>query len=139
MYTCAPPPADAALAARAAADRAWRRSRYRRWQAEGQRDAPGLRPALVRLALASLLQPRMVADAAAEAASLAVDVVGLVGAGVERALGFCGVTKGCDFFKAATAFVAYSVAKPACASCHEGRTPLREARDCRLRKQWQRQ
>ena len=75
-------------------DAAWRRSRYRLWQADGQRDAPGLRPALYRLALASLLQPRLAAASAAEAASLAIDVVGLVGASLERALGFCGAMRG---------------------------------------------
>ena len=78
----------------AAVDAAWRRSRYRLWQVDGQRDAPGLRPALYRLALASLLQPRLAAASAAEAASLAAEVLGLVGASVERALGFCGVMRG---------------------------------------------
>ena len=60
-----------------------------RWTADGQ-----LQAALVRLALASLLQPRLAAESAAEAASLAVEVLGLVGARVERALGFCGAMRG---------------------------------------------
>ena len=55
---------------------------------------PELRAALVRLALASLLQPRLAAASAAEAAGLAIDVVGLVGASLERALGFCGAMRG---------------------------------------------
>ena len=55
---------------------------------------PKLRAALVRLALASLLQPRLAAESAAEAASLAAEVLGLVGARVERALGFCGAMRG---------------------------------------------
>ena len=72
----------------------WQRARYRLWQADGQRDAPGLRPALYRLALASLMQPRLAAASAA--ASLATDVVGLVGASLERALGLCGAMRGHD-------------------------------------------
>ena len=72
----------------------WRKARYRRWQEEQQHAKPGLRPALLRLALASLLQPRLAADARMGSTNL--DVVGLVGAAVESALRFCGVLAGHD-------------------------------------------
>ena len=51
---------------------------------------PGLGAAFVRLALASLMQPRLVANSV----NLAADVVGLVGVCVQRALGFCGGMEG---------------------------------------------
>jgi hypothetical protein len=72
----------------------WRSTRYRGWQ-EGQQDAgkTGLRPALLRLALASLLQPRLAADAPAGTADLPGDVVGRVGAAVEGALQFSAVER----------------------------------------------
>ena len=41
----------------------WHRNRYRLWQEEQQHAEPGLRPALLRLALASLMQPRLATDA----------------------------------------------------------------------------
>jgi WD40 repeat protein len=72
----------------------WRNTRYWRWQEEQQHAEPGLRPALLRLALASLLQPRLAADAWAGSAELPGDVVGVVGAAVESALQFCGVLAG---------------------------------------------
>jgi hypothetical protein len=72
----------------------WRNTRYRRWQEERQHAEPGLRPALLRLALASLLQPRLAAEARVGTADLSCDVVGLVGDAVESALRFCGVLVG---------------------------------------------
>jgi hypothetical protein len=72
----------------------WRSTRYRRWQEERQHAEPGLRPALLRLALASLLQPRLAAQARAGTADLPGDVVGLVGDAGEGALRFCGVLAG---------------------------------------------
>jgi WD40 repeat protein len=72
----------------------WRQTRYWRWQEEQQHAEPGLRPALLRLALASLLQPRLAADARVGTAELPGDVVGVVGAAVESALRFCGVLTG---------------------------------------------
>ena len=76
----------------ARAEREWRDGRYQRWQEAGQAEAPGLRGALCRLALASaLLQPRVAADFAT---SVAPDVVAVVGAHVNRALGFCGALRG---------------------------------------------
>jgi hypothetical protein len=64
----------------------WRSTRYRGWR-EGQNDAVemSLRAALLRLALASLLQPRLAEDAPAETAGLPGDVVGVVGAAVGSA------------------------------------------------------
>ena len=64
----------------------WRNDRYWRWQEERQHAEPGLRPALLRLALAALLQPRLAADAPAGTADLPGDVVGVVGDAVESAL-----------------------------------------------------
>ena len=55
-----------------------------------------MRPALYRLALASLLHPRLAAESGPEAAGLASDVLGLVGKRVGRALGFCGAMRGHD-------------------------------------------
>ena len=72
----------------------WRETRYRRWQQEQQHADPGLRPALLRLALASLLQPRLAADAPAGTTDLPGDVVGAVGDSVETALRFCGELTG---------------------------------------------
>ena len=41
----------------------WRKTRYRRWQEEQQHAEPGLRPTLLRLALASsLMHPPLTAD-----------------------------------------------------------------------------
>jgi hypothetical protein len=63
----------------------WRNTRYWRWQEEQQHAEPGLRPALLRLALASqLLQPRLAADARVGTAELPGDVVGVVGAALRR-------------------------------------------------------
>ena len=67
----------------------WHRNRFRLWQEEKQHTEPGLRPALLRLALASLLQPRLAEDARAGSEDLPGDVVGRVGAAVEGALRFC--------------------------------------------------
>ena len=72
----------------------WHRNRYRLWQEEKQHTEPGLWPALLRLALASLLQPRLAEDAPAGTMDLPGDVVGRVGAAVEGALRFCGVLAG---------------------------------------------
>jgi hypothetical protein len=72
----------------------WRNTRYRRWQEEQHFAQPGLRPAVLRLALASLLQPRLAADAPAGTIDLPGDVVGAVGDSVETALRFCGELTG---------------------------------------------
>ena len=72
----------------------WHRNRYRLWQEEKQHTEPGLRPALLRLALASLLQPRLAEDARVGSEDLPGDVVGRVGAAVEGALRFYGVLAG---------------------------------------------
>jgi WD40 repeat protein len=72
----------------------WHRNRYRRWQEERQHAEPGLRAALLRLALASLMQPRLAADAPTGTKDLPGDVVGVVGDAVESALRFCGVLAG---------------------------------------------
>ena len=69
----------------------WHRNRYWLWQEEQQHAEPGLRPALLRLALASLMQPRLVADAPTGTRDLPGDVVGDA---VESALRFCGVLAG---------------------------------------------
>jgi hypothetical protein len=73
----------------------WRRTRYRRWREEQQHAEPGLRPALLRLALASsLMRPALTAGAQAGlmyVSDLAADLVEVVGAVVESALQFCGV------------------------------------------------
>jgi hypothetical protein len=74
----------------------WRNAWYWRRQAEQQHAEPGLRPALLRLALASLLQPRLAADA--RTGSMDLDVIGEVGAAVESALRFCGVVEYCVLF-----------------------------------------
>ena len=86
--------AEVQLARADAAVVAWRKTRYWRWQEEQQHAEPGLRPALLRLALASLLLPRLAADAWAGTAELPGDVVGVVGAVVGSALRFCGVLAG---------------------------------------------
>lgn len=74
----------------------WHRNRYRyrRWQEEQQHAEPGLRAALLRLALASLMQPRLAADAPTGTRDLPGDVVGRVGDAVGSALRFCGVLAG---------------------------------------------
>jgi hypothetical protein len=82
------------------AEAQWRDTRYQRWHEARRQDnfdsayqdaAPGLRLALLRLALASsLLQPRLAEDAPTGSADLPCDAVGLVGAAVEGALRFCG-------------------------------------------------
>jgi hypothetical protein len=68
--------------------------RARRWHDGQQHVKPGLRPALLRLALASLLQPRLAADAGS--AHLPGDVVGVVVAALGCVLRFCGVLVGHD-------------------------------------------
>ena len=50
--------AEVQLARADAAVVAWRKTRYWRWQEEQQHAEPGLRPALLRLALASLGRER---------------------------------------------------------------------------------
>ena len=82
----------------------WHRNRYRLWQEEKQHTEPGLRPALLRLALASLLQPRLAEDARAGSEDLPGDVVGRVGAAVEGALRFCGVLAGHTSWVTSAAF-----------------------------------
>ena len=62
-----PEPTDktdsAILSKGAAAAAQWRKIRYRHWQEEQQHAEPGLRPTLLRLALASsLMQPPFIAD-----------------------------------------------------------------------------
>jgi hypothetical protein len=72
----------------------WHRNRHRLWQEEQQHAEPGLRPTLLRLALASLMQPRLAADAPTGTRDLPGDVVSVVGDAVGSALRFCGVLAG---------------------------------------------
>jgi uncharacterized protein with WD repeat len=80
-------------AAEAAAQ--WRRTRYRRWREEQQHTEPGLRLALLRLALASSLMQAPVTAGTQTGltylSDLADDLVEVVGAEVESALRFYGV------------------------------------------------
>jgi WD40 repeat protein len=85
----------------------WRDARYRLWQQERQREAPGLGSALLRLGLASLLHPRLAADAPEGAALVPVDMIRPVAASHDplllgfrpvatclNHLGFCGALEG---------------------------------------------
>ena len=71
----------------------WRDTRYGRWQQE-QHSEPGLGLALLRLALASLMHPRLAEDAPEGVSCLPTDVVGAVGEVASRVVGFCGVLVG---------------------------------------------
>jgi WD40 repeat protein len=76
----------------------WRDTRYRLSRKKQQNAELGLRPALLRLALASsMLPPPLTALARAgmiDLSDLSDDLVGAVGAEVERALRFCGMLVG---------------------------------------------
>eukprot|EP01043_Picozoa_sp_COSAG02_P067732 COSAG02_NODE_10989_length_1816_cov_5.031450_1_plen_171_part_00 len=81
------------VAVQQAQEQQWRETRYGRWQQE-QHSEPGLGLALLRLALASVMHPRLAEDAPEEVSCLPTDVVGAVGEAVARAVGFCGVLVG---------------------------------------------
>jgi hypothetical protein len=66
----------------------WRDTGYRRWQGGSQLAEPGPRSALLRLALALLLQPRLAEDAPAGSMDLPGEVVADIAAAVEGALRF---------------------------------------------------
>ena len=87
------PAAASAVEAPAAApvEQQWCHTRYGCWQ-DAQHCEPGLGVALLRLALASLLQPRLAANA--PTGDLPGDVVGAVGEAVSHAIGFIGVLPG---------------------------------------------
>eukprot|EP01043_Picozoa_sp_COSAG02_P040388 COSAG02_NODE_3266_length_7057_cov_12.370078_6_plen_428_part_00 len=84
------PPEVAVLQAQ---EQQWRETRYGRWQQE-QHSEPRLGLALLRLALASVMHPRLAEDAPQGVGCLPTDVVGVVGEAVSRAVGFCGVLVG---------------------------------------------
>ena len=69
----------------------WRDTRFHHWQHEEQASEPGLGAALLRLAVASLLHPRLSAAVPCLPDS---DIVGLVGAAISSAVGFLGVMEG---------------------------------------------
>ena len=75
-----------------AQEQEWRETRYGRWQE--QHSEPGLGLALLRLALASVMHPRLAEDAPEGVSCLPTDVVGAVGEAVSRVVGFCGVLLG---------------------------------------------
>ena len=81
------------VAVQQAQEQQWRETRYGRWQQE-QQSEPRLGLALLRLALASLMHPRLAEDAPEEVSCLPTDVVSVVGEAVSRAVGFCGVLVG---------------------------------------------
>ena len=81
------------VAVQQAQEQQWRETRYGRWQQE-QHSEPGLGLALLRLALASVMHPRLAEDAPEEVSCVPADVVGAVGEAVARAVGFCGVLVG---------------------------------------------
>ena len=76
-----------------AQEQQWRETRYGRWQQEQHSD-PRLGLALLRLALASVMHPRLAEDAPEGVSCLPTDVVGAVGEAVSRAVGFCGALVG---------------------------------------------
>ena len=81
------------VAVQQAQEQEWRETRYSRWQQE-QHSKPGLGLALLRLALASLMHPRLAEDAPEGVTCLPTDVVGAVGEVVSLVVGFCGVLVG---------------------------------------------
>ena len=81
------------VAVQQAQERQWRETRYGRWQQE-QHSEPRLGLALLRLALASVMHPRLAEDAPEGVSCLPTDVVGAVGEAVSRVVGFCGVLVG---------------------------------------------
>ena len=97
--------------------------RARRWHDGQQHVKPGLRPALLRLALASLLQPRLAADAGS--ADLPGDVVGVVSAALGRALRSCG-------FAGAKANWVPDEAAACCMGCSTGFGAFTRRHHCRL-------
>ena len=82
------------LAVQQAQEQQWRQTRYGRWQHEQHSEPGTLGLALLRLALASVMHPRLAEDAPEELSCLPSDVVGAVGEAVSRAVGFCGVLVG---------------------------------------------
>ena len=82
------------MATRSDLDRQWRGTRYGCWQRERQPQQPGLGVALLRLALASLMQPRLAEDALERGIELPADVLDVVGEVVSRVLGFYGALVG---------------------------------------------
>ena len=81
------------VAVQQAQEQQWRETRYGRWQQE-QHSEPRLGLALLRLALASVMHPRLAEDAPEGVSCLPTDVVGAVGEVASRAVGFCGVLVG---------------------------------------------
>ena len=81
------------VAVQQAQEQQWRETRYGRWQQE-QQSEPRLGLALLRLALASAMHPRLAEDAPEGVSCLPTDVVSVVGEAVSRAVGFCGVLVG---------------------------------------------
>ena len=81
------------VAVQQAHEQQWRETRYGRWQQE-QQSEPGLGVALLRLALASLMHPRLAEDAPEGVSWLPTDVVGAVAEVASRVVGFCGVLAG---------------------------------------------
>eukprot|EP01044_Picomonas_judraskeda_P010041 COSAG03_NODE_1266_length_4438_cov_8.476838_6_plen_314_part_00 len=82
------------MATRSDLDRQWRGTRYGCWQRERQPQQPGLGVALLRLALASLMQPRLAEDALERGIELPADVLDVVGEVVSRVVGFYGALVG---------------------------------------------
>jgi hypothetical protein len=100
--------------------------RARRWQEDGpQHVEPGLRPALLQLALASLLQPRLAADAGS--ADLPSDVVGVVSAALGRVLR----SSSCGFAGAKPNWVP-DEAVACCMGCSTGFGAFTRRHHCRL-------
>ena len=81
------------VAVQQAHEQEWRATRYGRWQQEHHAE-PRLGLALLRLALASMMHPRLAEDAPEGVSCLPTDVVGAVGEVASRAVGFCGVLVG---------------------------------------------
>jgi WD40 repeat protein len=91
------------VAVQQAQEQQWRETRYGRWQQEQQCE-PGLGVALLRLALASLMHPRLAENAPEGVSCLPADVVGVVGEVVSRVVGFCGVLMGHSYFVLSAGF-----------------------------------
>ena len=67
------------LAVQQAQEQQWRQTRYGRWQHEQHSEPGALGLALLRLALASVMHPRLAEDAPEGVSWLPTDVVGAVG------------------------------------------------------------
>ena len=78
------PPEVAVLQAQ---EQQWRETRYGRWQHEQHSEPGTLGLALLRLALASVMHPRLAEDAPEGVSCLPTDVVGAVGEAVSRVVG----------------------------------------------------